>query len=224
MYQVQLLDNDQVKKTLGFMGLGPDIHHAMGLARLTLDFDDRKSVFYSTNSQLSQQQHRNVGLFTGVEAEKSWWQDARQSYKMIKKSPPLITENYLLVEAFESDESHTGWSITDESKEIGGYTCFKATRTNVRQAPNQGEKFAFPIIAWFSPEIPLPYGPKQYGGLPGLILELQDEMVHFGIISVSFDGDIYIPEEPDYKHITDSEFGQILMENRDAFQRSRGRQ
>ena len=34
--------------------------------------------------------------------------------------------------------------------------------------------FEKPVIAWYAPEISLNYGPKGYGNLPGLILELQE--------------------------------------------------
>lgn len=68
----------------------------------------------------------------------------------------------------------TDWILTQESKKINGFVCYKATRM-----PNQDSKEeienTFPIIAWYTPEIPLPYGPFVYGGLPGLILEIQRE-------------------------------------------------
>ena len=68
----------------------------------------------------------------------------------------------------------TDWQLTKESKKINGFVCYKATRI---PSPNSNEEVdkSFPIIAWYTPEIPLPYGPFTYGGLPGLILELQRE-------------------------------------------------
>ncbi len=57
------------------------------------------------------------------------------------------------------------WETTDESKEILGYQCFKAT-TEYR-----GRRWT----AWFAPEIPVQEGPWKLCGLPGLILEAYDE-------------------------------------------------
>lgn len=56
------------------------------------------------------------------------------------------------------------WKIADESKEILGYECFKAT-TDYR-----GRRWE----AWFAPEIPIQEGPWKLCGLPGLILESYD--------------------------------------------------
>lgn len=59
-----------------------------------------------------------------------------------------------------------GWQITQEKKKIEGYECFKAI-----SKPFRGRTY----IAWFCPEIPISDGPWKLCGLPGLILEAQDE-------------------------------------------------
>lgn len=70
---------------------------------------------------------------------------------------------------YEEDWDKPEWEITDETKDILGYECFKAT-TDYR-----GRKW----IAWFTPEIPLPEGPWKLCGLPGLILEANDTDDYF---------------------------------------------
>lgn len=76
-------------------------------------------------------------------------------------------ERWQYIEDWEKPE----WEISDESKEIIGYQCFKAT------SDYRGRKWT----AWFAPEIPLPEGPWKLCGLPGLILEAYDsnEEYHF---------------------------------------------
>lgn len=60
------------------------------------------------------------------------------------------------------------WKITNETKEILGYTCYKAT-TPVRI---NGKEIDEELEAWFAPELPFQFGPSSIHGLPGLILEV----------------------------------------------------
>jgi len=56
------------------------------------------------------------------------------------------------------------WKIEKETKKIGKFTCKKAT-THFR-----GRNY----IAWFTTDVPLPFGPWKLNNLPGLILEAYD--------------------------------------------------
>lgn len=76
------------------------------------------------------------------------------------------------------------WNITSETKNIDGYLCYKATSEYV--VINPKGTFRYPVVAWFCPKIPIPYGPNGYGGLPGLILELQQRNVVYGIKQMEF--------------------------------------
>ncbi|WP_438710592.1 GLPGLI family protein [Aquimarina muelleri] len=62
------------------------------------------------------------------------------------------------------------WETHNESKKISKYTCYKAT-ANQKIELNDGKKKTFVITAWYTPEIPVSFGPKNYVGLPGLIME-----------------------------------------------------
>jgi hypothetical protein len=70
------------------------------------------------------------------------------------------------------------WQFKDSSKKIGGYTCQKAA------AYFRGRYYT----AWFTPQIPLPYGPWKLNGLPGLILQASDSTgkIYFKARKVSF--------------------------------------
>jgi len=87
------------------------------------------------------------------------------------------------------------WEITSETKIIGGYNCLKATYVepvskNDLEAYNRqqekiknGETTFFEmkkpepqtITAWYTSEIPVSFGPNGVWGLPGLILQLENE-------------------------------------------------
>ena len=64
------------------------------------------------------------------------------------------------------------WRLTQEEKTIGGYRCFKAVTKSIF-------KKELIIEAWYCPSIPFGFGPKGYGGLPGLILELTENKITF---------------------------------------------
>ncbi|GGE14564.1 MULTISPECIES: GLPGLI family protein [Psychroflexus] len=61
------------------------------------------------------------------------------------------------------------WEIKNEHKIIRGYNCIKA-ETIKRNEKGVETK----VTAWFTTEINLNFGPKNYFGLPGLIIELYE--------------------------------------------------
>lgn len=65
------------------------------------------------------------------------------------------------------------WTLVNEQKLINNYNCYKAT-TIFMEKDRHGNVNKIPVTAWYAPQIPLPLGPKNYVGLPGLILELNE--------------------------------------------------
>ena len=64
-----------------------------------------------------------------------------------------------------------------ESKTIGDYVCFKATyekKSETSDAEDSNSEEPEVVTAWYTPQIPVKNGPKEYDGLPGLILEVHD--------------------------------------------------
>lgn len=63
------------------------------------------------------------------------------------------------------------WELTQESKKIGKYTCFKAIKKRKNEKSTNTE-------VWYTPEIPVGFGPAEYNGLPGLIIEVQGSLIY----------------------------------------------
>lgn len=56
------------------------------------------------------------------------------------------------------------WKILNEIKEVNNYVCMKASTFEPVKKQN--------IVAWFTTDIPVSAGPERFGGLPGMILEI----------------------------------------------------
>ncbi len=72
-----------------------------------------------------------------------------------------ITSMFRYTEPYEAQT----WEIGDSTKNILGYECLMAS------SDYHGRHWT----AWFSPDIPIQDGPWKLSGLPGLILEAQEE-------------------------------------------------
>lgn len=69
------------------------------------------------------------------------------------------------------------WNILNDTAYILDFLCYKA-KTNFR-----GRVWN----AWFTDKIPLSAGPLKFGGLPGLILKIEDEKNNFTVTSMSIE-------------------------------------
>ncbi len=98
----------------------------------------------------------------------------QQRIGIFKKNSSEI-KRFILVEKRPS----INWKITKESQKILGYTCYKAT-TKFR-----GRDY----IAWFSPDIPYNLGPWKLGGLPGLILKVENDVFDYVAIRIVLNSD-----------------------------------
>lgn len=66
------------------------------------------------------------------------------------------------------------WIITDETKQIQNFTCYKAYYKEVVDL-GENETKTFTHTIWFTPELPFQYGAYYYFGTPGLVLEANHE-------------------------------------------------
>jgi len=116
-----------------------------------------------------------------------------------KKYTPFLYE--------DEGAQHLPWVLKDDYKTISDYKCQKAI------VDFRGRRYE----AWFTTEIPLPFGPWKLGGLPGLILEVYDLSKEISFTAIS----INIPDpapknkilKPEGTKITHKEF-VALEQNR----------
>lgn len=93
------------------------------------------------------------------------------------------------------------WILTGNEKVIAGYKCKKALNLS---SPKDT------IIAWYTDELPHQYGPRQYNGLPGLILKLSADALEIEATEVSILKDkVEIKQPTKGKKVTQEEFEKI---------------
>ncbi|WP_439131083.1 GLPGLI family protein [Polaribacter sp.] len=116
------------------------------------------------------------------------------------------------------------WKMTTETKNIGQYTCYKATYTeeveNKKISFVNGEtketvtKETKVTNAWYTLQVPISNGPKDYQGLPGLILEINDgkNLIVCTEIVLNPSKTIKIEEPEKGKVVTQKKFDEIQQQ------------
>jgi GLPGLI family protein len=120
------------------------------------------------------------------------------------------------------------WELTGETKNIGNYTCYKAVFEKEEESieikmidgevkEEKGIKKRT-IIAWYTTDIPISNGPKNYGGLPGLILEVNDgnETIMCSELVLNPSKTIDIKEPTKGKQVSREKFSEISLEKTKA--------
>ena len=134
----------------------------------------------------------------------------------------MFGKQFLVKDALETPE----WKLHKETKNIGQYTCFKATYTRTRtimvaetnddgvnpESSEHSEEEEIEVTAWYTPQIPVKNGPSDYHGLPGLILEVNDgmETLLCSKIVLNPEKGIDIDEPTKGKEVNDEEYRDIL--------------
>jgi len=91
----------------------------------------------------------------------------------------MMGKEYLIKDKAEPFE----WVLSEETKKVGNYTAQKASFTKIVDSKRfstgmtemENVKDTLQVTVWFTPEIPVSHGPEYYYGLPGLILEVQNQ-------------------------------------------------
>jgi GLPGLI family protein len=112
-------------------------------------------------------------LFTPIEEENPnggfWGNDAMVKQNNITftdlLSQSFISQKKVFEETFLLKDStrNIHWKITDETRDIAGYTCRRANALILDSVY---------VVAFYTEQIPVPGGPESFTGLPGMILGL----------------------------------------------------
>ena len=98
------------------------------------------------------------------------------------------------------------WKLSGESMQVGQYLCQKATFEDSNRQ----------VVAWFTPMVPVPLGPGEFGKLPGLILHIDindgERTITAQEINLKEIDSGLIVEPKKGKEVTQEEFHEIVRE------------
>ena len=171
--------------------------------KILLELKFNKTVSYFTKANLRKGDEFNLGeeglsILIGYE----------ELYYNLKDK--LLFSDY--GEFLIKTPSNHNWNISSESKKIDNYLCYKATYTESYTA-RDGKTKERVITAWFCPELPYSFGPLEFNGLPGLILELEkngNKVVAKSILLSDKTIELKIPNK---KTITKDQYNKRIQEN-----------
>jgi GLPGLI family protein len=174
----------------------------------TLTFNTKESFFQKMDKLYSDEDASKMGIlkigFQGNILQKN---DSIYKETSLERIGDFIVKKEIL----------KGWVISAETKFIDQYKCYKATNEIV--VINPKGTFKHPVTAWFCPQIPFAYGPNGFGGLPGLILELQTKDAVFGTKKIILSNEVtpLKTKLKNYKIITELEIEKIIEKKHEEF-------
>lgn len=122
------------------------------------------TLFFNTTFSFYEEEDSNdeeIEIINGFKEPKI----KREYYTNLKSKEILFIEGIAYKPILAKDTIAIQWQIHEETKIIGGFMCLKAT-TNFKNNN---------YTAWFTTDIPVPFGPWKFNNLPGLILECKDD-------------------------------------------------
>ncbi|NNF35210.1 MAG: GLPGLI family protein [Saprospiraceae bacterium] len=128
-------------------------------------------------------------------SEGNYYKNLDDNMSIEKKD--LMGKYFIVEEEIESPK----WKMLNEQKQILDYMCMKASM----------ETEDGMTTAWFTPQIPISNGPDKWGGLPGMILELEvhDGEITYTASSIEMKEEVMVNKPKDGKKVSPEEYEKI---------------
>lgn len=98
-----------------------------------------------------------------------------------KTNTCLIEKKQLGEKILMIEESEISWTIQDSTMQVNGIPCQYAT--GIKKTPGFSEEKLF---AWFTKTYPLPFGPSNVYGLPGIIVKAKTTNFTYEAINIRY--------------------------------------
>jgi GLPGLI family protein len=146
----------------------------------TLVFNQKESLFKLNKSLEKPNPASEMGVITTTFPYEFIYKNLKENTLLCERE--IYGKKFLITDSIQEKL----WKVLAETKMIGEYVCTKAVipKTYKRRKVNEDGSFSFVdeekfLVAWFTLQIPVSFGPADYSGLPGLILEVEDGRNNF---------------------------------------------
>ncbi len=140
----------------------------------------------------------------------------RGVYYYNKLEEILLNQKEFVGEIYLIEQEKPAWILTNETKDIDGIRCQRAY--SIKKINNGKRQFDRTTVAWYAPSIPYSFGPKNFIGLPGLILELQENEVILYLEKIEFmESNLKINVPIKGIKMSESQYEKFLIENGESF-------
>lgn len=174
--------------------------------KFTLNYADGRSKFYKNDLGIKSEEIEIASIF--ADADNIFYSDFKTKVNyieisqndMFKKNEFIVMENNII-----------NWTVVDSVKVIGDLKCNYAFTILTKDKIGSNKDVL--VEAWFTPEIPVSVGPKGFGNLPGLILQLRVNKTVFiaeKIDKITAKRTILLPEKGEI--ISNEKYLSILQE------------
>lgn len=171
-----------------------------------LTFNKEESTYKEDESLAPPSTGGSIMIVASVGGSGELYKNIKSQYYV--KQSDLLGKVFLIQDSLKTNP----WKLQNETKNIGTYTCFKATLEREVNSDLDGSKEMQTVTAWYTPQIPVSNGPEEFQGLPGLILELSydSQTILCSKISINPSKQIVIKQPTSGKAVTEAEFDAIM--------------
>ena len=203
-YELIIGDDSELDKSELMSGYYSEAKENSKYVSFNLDFDDTQSHFYLNEILQSEVNNTSMTIaFSGVTGK--YYKKKNENF-VIEQTGNKLTGEYII-----KLDIDTKWNLTNETKTIQNYLCYKAETEKI--VNNEAGTFKRIVTAWYCPQVPLSFGPMEYFGLPGLIFELKDRNIIIGARKITLNlENLQIPKPNDNKIISEKEYNKIILD------------
>lgn len=163
-----------------------------------LKFNEKESLFYLKDFMVNDSDRSLLEFPLILSNSKETYYNSYQNDTVLIYRQAELGGQYFLV-----NKKNPKWKLSFETKEIAGCVCRKATTKDRRN-----DLIKLTITAWYCPDLPYNYGVKNFSGLPGLVLGLEEHGFYYYAKKINIKKDHQTIKTPKGKRIEEKKYNK----------------